>query len=149
MLHQQQARFTPSVARFFGGLGAFQMIFYFSKYCQGFRLVFAQEAVGYEPVTKSSGGEFARKVRIISQGLYAISVMRVLLNPFRYKFYAIQLFSHKLLRRLMFVPLIILFVVTPFLWNYGLFFQLTMLVQIGFYGLALLGMFLQVIHPSK
>lgn len=110
---------------------------------QGFRLVFEPEAICYEPVTKSSTREFARKVRIITQGLYAVSVMRVLLNPFRHKFYAIQFFSHKVLRRLMFFPLIILGLVNPFIWNYGLFYQMTMLAQIGFYSLALLGMFFE------
>lgn len=110
---------------------------------QGFRLVFSPEAVCYEPVTKSSSKEFTRKVRIITQGLYALSIMRELLNPFRHKFYAIQLFSHKLLRRLMFIPLLILFAVNPFLWKYGIFYQLTMLAQLGFYGLALLGMLLE------
>jgi cellulose synthase/poly-beta-1,6-N-acetylglucosamine synthase-like glycosyltransferase len=107
---------------------------------QGFRLVYAREAVCYEPVTESSNREFSRKSRIIMQGLYGMLVMRELLNPLRYGFYAIQIFSHKLLRRLMFLPLILLILVTPFLWNYGLFYQLTMLAQIGFYGLALLGL---------
>jgi cellulose synthase/poly-beta-1,6-N-acetylglucosamine synthase-like glycosyltransferase len=107
---------------------------------QGFRLVFAREAVCYEPVTESSNREFSRKSRIIMQGLYGMLVMRELLNPLRYGFYAIQIFSHKLLRRLMFLPLIVLILVTPFLWNYGLFYQLTMLAQIGFYSMALLGL---------
>ena len=107
---------------------------------QGFRLVFARKAVCYEPVTKSSDKEFKRKVRIITQGLYSVVLMRELLNPLRYGFYALQLFSHKFLRRLMFLPLIILLLVNPFLWNYGYFYQLTMLAQLGFYGLALLGL---------
>jgi TRAP-type uncharacterized transport system fused permease subunit len=65
--------------------------------------------------------------------------MRELLNPFRYGFYAFQLFSHKVVRRLMFIPLIALLLVNPFLWNNGLFYQITMLLQIAFYGCALLG----------
>ncbi len=108
---------------------------------QGFRLVFAKDAVCYESVAESSDREFTRKVRIITQGLYAVLVMRRLLNPFRHGFYAVQFFSHKLLRRLMFLPLIMLLLVNPFLWNHGLFYQLIMLAQIGFYGLALLGLF--------
>ncbi len=107
---------------------------------QGFRLVFEREAICYEPVSGSSDREFARKVRIITQGLYGVLVMRELLNPFRHGFYAVQIFSHKLLRRLMFVPLIILMMVTPFLWSHGKFYQLTALAQTGFYGLALLGL---------
>lgn len=106
---------------------------------QGFRLVFAPEAICYEPVAESSDREFGRKVRIITQGLYGVYLLRQLLNPFRHGFYSLQIFSHKLLRRLMFIPLILLFVVTPFLWQQGLFYQLAMLAQVGFYGLAFVG----------
>ena len=113
-----------------------------SVIAQGYRLVFAPTAVAYEPVAGSSDREFGRKVRIMTRGLRAVLVMRELLNPFRYGFYALQLFSHKVLRRLMFVPLIALLVVNPFLWDAGLFYQITMLLQIAFYGCALLGLLL-------
>ena len=107
---------------------------------QGYRLVFAPEAVAYEPVAASSGVEFGRKVRVITRGLRAVLVMRALLNPFRYGFYAVQLFSHKVLRRLVVIPLLILFLVSPFLWFKGWVYQLALLAQIGFYGSGLLGM---------
>jgi cellulose synthase/poly-beta-1,6-N-acetylglucosamine synthase-like glycosyltransferase len=110
-----------------------------SVIAQGYRLVFAPQAVAFEPVAGASDREFGRKVRIMTRGLRAVLVMRELLNPFRYGFYALQLFSHKVLRRLMFAPLIVLLVVNPFLWNQGLFYQVTMLLQIAFYGCALLG----------
>lgn|SRR5690606_6923962 len=106
---------------------------------QGYRLVFAPDAVAYEPVSGASNREFGRKVRIMTRGLRAVLVMRELLNPSKYGFYALQLFSHKVLRRLMFAPLLVLLVVNPFLWNSGLFYQVTMLLQVAFYGCALLG----------
>lgn len=110
-----------------------------SVIAQGYRLVFAPQAVAVEPVAGSSNREFGRKVRIITRGLRAVLVMRELLDPFRYGFYALQLFSHKVLRRLMFAPLLALLLVNPFLWNQGLFYQGTMLLQIAFYGCAALG----------
>lgn len=110
---------------------------------QGYRLVFAPDAQAYEPVAKSSGVEFGRKVRVMTRGLRAVLVRRELLNPFRYGFYAIQLFSHKILRRLMFIPLGLLLVSNPFLLGEGLFYQLTMLAQIAFYGAALAGALLR------
>lgn len=106
---------------------------------QGYRLVFAPDAQAYEPVAKSSGVEFGRKVRVMTRGLRAVLVRRALLNPFRYGFYAVQLFSHKVLRRLMFVPLALLLIANPFLVGEGWFYQLTMLAQIAFYGAALIG----------
>lgn len=107
---------------------------------QGSRLVYARKAICYEPVTRSCDKEFNRKVRIITQGLYSVLLMRELLNPLRYGFYSLQLFSHKFLRRLMYLPLIALFLITPFLWDIGHFYKLTMLIQLGFYGVALLGL---------
>jgi len=109
---------------------------------QGFRLVFAPDAVAYEPVAKSSEVEFGRKVRIITRGLQAVLLMRELLNPFRYGFYAVQLFWHKILRRLMYVPLVVLLAANPFLWEHDLFYKITLGGQVAFYGCAISGMVL-------
>lgn len=107
---------------------------------QGYRLVFAPDAVAFEPASESNSAEFTRKVRITTRGLQGVLVMRTLLNPFHYGFYAVELFSHKILRRLVVFPLILLAITSPFLWNSGLFYQLATLGQIGFYGLAALGL---------
>ena len=105
-----------------------------------YRLVFAPDAIAYESVAGTSKMEFGRKVRVITRGLRAVLIARrQLLNPFRYGFYAVQLFSHKALRRLVVFLLLLLLLVNPFLWNDGPFYQLTMLGQLGFYGLGLLG----------
>lgn len=106
---------------------------------QGYRLVFAADAVAYETVAKSSDLEFKRKIRVLKGGLRAVLVQRVLLNPFRYGFYAFQLFWHKVLRRLVVFPLLIMFLVSPLLWSRGLFYQLLTIAQLAFYGCALLG----------
>lgn len=110
---------------------------------QGYRLVFAPDAVAYEPVASTSGIEFGRKVRIITRGLRGVGVMRELLDPRRHGFYAVQLFSHKVLRRLMVFPLGVLALTSPLLWPYGWFYQLATLAQLGFYGCALAGGVLQ------
>lgn len=110
---------------------------------QGYRLVFVPEAVAYEPVAMTNSIEFGRKVRVITRGLSAVLNSRnQLLNPFRYGFYAIQLFSHKVMRRLVVYPLIFLFCVTPFLWSTNLFYRLAMIGQLIFYSFALLGFLL-------
>jgi cellulose synthase/poly-beta-1,6-N-acetylglucosamine synthase-like glycosyltransferase len=110
---------------------------------QGQRLVFSPDAVAYEPVAAASGIEFGRKVRVITRGLNAVFNSRgQLLNPFRYGFYAIQLFSHKIMRRLVVYPLLLLLFVTPFLWKTNLFYQIAMIGQLGLYSFALLGLIL-------
>jgi cellulose synthase/poly-beta-1,6-N-acetylglucosamine synthase-like glycosyltransferase len=106
---------------------------------QGYRLVFAPAARAYEPVAASSGLEFGRKVRVITRGLRGVIVRRKLLNPLRHGFYALQLFSHKVLRRLVVFPLLLLLVTNLFLWNKGLFYQFTLLAQVVLYGCGLLG----------
>ena len=110
---------------------------------RGFRLVFASDAIAYEHAAGTSKIEFGRKVRVITRGLRAIFIARnELLNPFRYGFYAIQLFSHKVLRRIIVFPLLFLFFITPFLWTTSLFYQLIMLGQLAFYSLGALGLVL-------
>ncbi len=81
---------------------------------QGRRLVFATEAAAYEPPADEDAGEFRRKVRIITRGLRAVIYRRALLNPSRTGLYAIELFIHKLWRRLTWIPLLGLVLVFPF-----------------------------------
>jgi cellulose synthase/poly-beta-1,6-N-acetylglucosamine synthase-like glycosyltransferase len=107
---------------------------------QGYRLVFAPDAIAYEPVAATSKVEFGRKVRVIVRSWRAFIFMRELLNPFRYKFYAIQLFSHKILRYLEVFPLILLFLASLLLWNVSPFYQLAAVMQILFYMLAVSGL---------
>lgn len=105
----------------------------------GRRLVFAENAVAYEPPAEAADAEFARKVRIITRGLRGIAVRRVLLNPLRYGFYSLQLVSHKVLRRLVAVPLLVVAAISPWLWQSGLPYQLFVSAQAAFYVCALLG----------
>jgi cellulose synthase/poly-beta-1,6-N-acetylglucosamine synthase-like glycosyltransferase len=70
---------------------------------RGKRLVFEPEAYGFELPMTTSGSEFSRRVRLMTRGLRGVVVRRALLNPFRYGFYSVALWSRKVLRRL--VPL--------------------------------------------
>jgi cellulose synthase/poly-beta-1,6-N-acetylglucosamine synthase-like glycosyltransferase len=113
-----------------------------SVIAQGYRLVFAPDAIAYEPVAASSGMEFGRKVRVITRGLRGVLIMRELLNPFHYGFYAVQLMSHKVLRRTAVFPLLMVFALSPLLWGHGLFYQIAAVLQVTFYGCALAGLVL-------
>lgn len=116
---------------------------------QGSRLVFASDAVAYEPATKSSTREFGRKVRIMTRGLRAVLMRRELLNPFRYGYYAIQLLSHKILRRLVVFPLVVLLLLSPWLWSNGPLYQILILAQLIFYSCGALGMILRNTNLGK
>ncbi|MGH7453835.1 MAG: glycosyltransferase family 2 protein [bacterium] len=106
---------------------------------QGYRLVFEGEAIAYEEPTASAALEFGRKVRIMTRGLRGVLLRRRLLNPFRYGFYALELFSHKVLRRLVPVFLLVLLGASFFLSARNNFYLGATLAQILFYALAALG----------
>lgn len=110
---------------------------------QGYRLVFAQNAIAYEPVADSSEIEFGRKVRIMTRGLRSVVMRAQLLNPFRYGFYSLQLFSHKVLRRLVVFPLLLILLISPLLWNEGIIYQSALIAQLIIYSLGISGALLR------
>jgi len=103
---------------------------------QGYRLVFESKALAYEETSTAAKNEFGRKVRIINRGLRGVLMRRKLLNPLRYGFYSVILFSHKLLRRLVPVFLITLLASNVFLVPKGVFFLNGLFLQGFFYALA-------------
>ena len=105
---------------------------------QHHRLVFEPEALAFEPPAGVAAREFRRKVRLMSRGMRGVLLRRALLNPFQYGFYSVILFSHKVVRRLAPVVLILLFLSNLALASqhpYGLLG----LAQAGFYTLAAVG----------
>lgn len=106
---------------------------------QGYRLVFAPDAIAFEPVAKARGVEYGRKVRVMTRGLQGVILRRTLLNPRRYGFYAVQIFSHKVLRRLAAVLLVTLMATSLFLWPEGLLYRAVALGGASILALAAIG----------
>ena len=109
---------------------------------QGYRLIFDPDAVAFEAVAPNQKREFTRKVRVMTRGLTGVLYRRELVNPFRYGFYAVQLFTHKLLRRLLFIPMILILVSNVLLISFSRFYALTLAAQAVFYSAALVGWWL-------
>lgn len=109
---------------------------------QGYRLVFAPEAVAYEPVVETAAQTFSRRVRVMARGLRCVVVMRELLDPRRHGFFSLQLLSHKLLMRTAVIPLVVLAVSNGLLWNQGLLYRVTAVGQGVFYALGVAGILL-------
>jgi cellulose synthase/poly-beta-1,6-N-acetylglucosamine synthase-like glycosyltransferase len=105
----------------------------------GRRLVFAEDAIAVEPVAATRGIEFGRKVRVMTRGLRGVVLRRELLDPRRTGFYAVQLAWHKLLRRLMVLPLLVVAASSVLLWPAGRLYRLAVLAQAWLYGLAAVG----------
>lgn len=109
---------------------------------QGRRLVFAPGAVAFEPVAGRRDAEFGRKVRVTTRGLRGVYEGRGLLDPRRHGFYAVQLLSHKVLRRAMAVPLVGLATTSVALSRRGRVYRAAAVAQVAFYALGASGLVL-------
>jgi cellulose synthase/poly-beta-1,6-N-acetylglucosamine synthase-like glycosyltransferase len=110
---------------------------------QGHRLVFEREARAYEVAIPAAEREFWRKVRMMTRGLRGVMIRKKLLNPFRYGFYSVILFTHKLLRRLVAFMLLVLLASSVALYSHNMFYSLFAAAQIAFYILAGIGYLLR------
>jgi cellulose synthase/poly-beta-1,6-N-acetylglucosamine synthase-like glycosyltransferase len=100
---------------------------------QGLRAVYEPEAVCVEEPNAKANKELAVRVRIIAQTLADLWRNRDVLNPFRKGFYAVQLLSHKVMRYLVPLFLILLLITSGLLVFKSLFYATVFIAQIGFY----------------
>lgn len=107
---------------------------------KGYRIVFEKEAIAYETTTEHTSEEFKMRTRVITRGMNGMLYMHNLLNPFKYGFVAFQLLSHKVLRWLIPVLMILLFLSNAFLLGHW-FYNLVFILQVAFYLFALVGWF--------
>ncbi len=110
----------------------------------GKRLVFEPQAVTEEQVTDKVYHEFDRRVRSTEMGWRGLMQHIGLLNPIKFGWYSLQLFSHKLVRRLNPIMLIMLIFCNFYIMDQGWFYQLFLMAQLGFYAIAVL----VIIFPS-
>lgn len=110
---------------------------------QGYRLVFESEAIAYEEPVSAAKREFGRKVRIMNRGLRGVLLRKRLLNPFRYGFYSVILFSHKVLRRMVSFFLLALLAISWVISTHSEFYFYAAAAQSLFYVFAALGYLLR------
>ncbi len=104
---------------------------------EGFRCVFEKEAICEEESTVQMAQEFSRKVRVVNRSWNALWNMRHLLNPFAYGWFAVQLWSHKVLRWLSPIFLLFVFCSSLVLSFSSRFFFVVIVCQLFVYGLGL------------
>ncbi len=105
---------------------------------QGYRVLYESKAIAVEHSGGSFGDEYGRRRRIITRSLHGLWTQRGVLNPFAHFFFALQMFSHKVLRWLVPVLLLVALLVNIPLAADSLY-RLLLVVQIIFYALAVLG----------
>jgi hypothetical protein len=103
---------------------------------QGLRAVYEPDAVCVEEPNAKAHKELAVRVRIITQTLADLWRNRDVLNPFRKGFYAVQLLSHKVMRYLVPLFLIVLLLTSAVLAFTNLFYAAIFVAQLGFYAAA-------------
>ena len=107
---------------------------------QGLRAVYEPAALCWEETNDEAQKELRMRVRVITQTYTDLWRHRHMMNPLRSGFYAVELISHKVLRYLVPVCLILLFVSSGVLAVAGsFFFALVFLAQLAFYLIAAAG----------
>jgi hypothetical protein len=94
-------------------------------------------------VAESSDLEFRRKVRVAAGGLASVWARRRLLDPRHFGFYSIQLFSHKVLRRAVGLPLVVTWLASIVLAGVHPIYALACLAQTMLHVVALVGWWLR------
>jgi cellulose synthase/poly-beta-1,6-N-acetylglucosamine synthase-like glycosyltransferase len=107
----------------------------------GFRAITEPSARGQMGHLKNPRKEYQRKVRTYLRGMTTLASFLHLMNPSKYGFFSIILFSHKLLRWTSGIFLLSCFVANLFLILKPFYFSF-FLLQLLFYGFSLTGLFL-------
>ena len=109
---------------------------------QGRRIVYEPSALLRERSVTDTAQEYRMRVRVALRALWAIRDRADLLNPLRHGLFAWQLFSHKVLRYVAFLPLALLLVVNAILALHSNFYVALFAIQAACYLGALLGFLL-------
>jgi cellulose synthase/poly-beta-1,6-N-acetylglucosamine synthase-like glycosyltransferase len=106
---------------------------------QGYRVVYEPRAVLKELALSDDGQEFRMRVRVSLRALWALWDTRALLNPFKHGLFSLQLWSHKVLRYLAFIPIALVVPLNLALLGEGAIYVVALLGQGAFWFMALLG----------
>jgi cellulose synthase/poly-beta-1,6-N-acetylglucosamine synthase-like glycosyltransferase len=111
---------------------------------QNRRIVYVPEARGWEDAAASVSGEFVRKTRMVAGGFQtAVRRAGVLMNPLAQPAVAFMFLSHKLLRWLTGLWLVLLLAGSVILTGDSAWYTAMLWIQVVFYGLAVVGYLLR------
>lgn len=106
---------------------------------QGYRVVYAPDAILREDALTESGREYRMRVRVSLRAMWALLDHRNLFDPVRHPVFSWQLASHKLLRYLAFLPQATALVTNVLVLGTHVAFEALLALQLLFYVLAALG----------
>lgn len=105
-----------------------------------YKIVYEPKAIGFEEAASSVRQEFKRKVRMIAGGFQSLSILKSVLNPMNHPIVFFQFVSHKFLRWVGPIFMVMLFLTNLSLLT-GTFYQVTFTLQLTFYTFALAATF--------
>lgn len=106
---------------------------------QGMAAVTVPSLLGFYPNISDETKEYQRKLRTVLRGMAALAVKRQVLNPFRFGIFSFLVISHKLMRWLVPVFLLLLIPLNIALLGQSMLYEFILVGQLGFYFIALLG----------
>ncbi len=113
---------------------------------KGYKIAYDPDAYAIESSSENLKEEYKRKVRIAAGGIQSIIRTSILFNPFFMPLLGFQYISHRVLRWTItpFLMILVVFLNAYLVYqNFNWLLVLILVGQIGFYGLALLGWFLE------
>jgi len=108
---------------------------------KGHTVVFEDRALAYEETTQSTAEELSMSVRVVTRAMRGLLSVSSLLKPWKFAWVAFQLWSHKVLRWMVPLFLIVLLAANLMLLDSPLY-RFTLAAQLFFYAAALFNMLL-------
>ena len=105
---------------------------------KGYRVVYEPDAILKEPTLSTAKDEYKMRVRVALRAFWGLSDMRKLFLAGKNNLFALQLWSHKVLRYLGFIFLIGLYLFNWILWTEGIFYKACFIIQNLMYAGALI-----------
>ncbi|HEX4602554.1 MAG TPA: glycosyltransferase family 2 protein [Candidatus Angelobacter sp.] len=115
---------------------------------KGYRVVFEDRALAYEETTQSTSEEFSMRVRVVTRAMRGLLSVSDLLQPWKFAWPAFQLWSHKIMRWMVPLFLIVLFAANSMLLDVPLY-RAALGLQLFFYAAAVLNMLLPLHRQWK
>lgn len=106
---------------------------------QGLRTIYEPEAVALEDTNKKGKDEFRMRVRVVQQTFSALQRYREVLSLPKHGLFAFQMISHKVLRYLVPVFLLLALVANALLIHEHLIYSITFFAQLAAYALGVVG----------
>lgn len=115
---------------------------------KGYRVVFEDRALAYEETTQSTAEEFSMRVRVVTRAMRGLLSVSDLLQPWKFAWTSFQLWSHKVMRWMVPLYLLILLAANLFLLDLP-FYRVVLALQLFFYAAAILNMLLPLHRQWK